>query len=54
MVLTVTDLKSMCLLEIPGRFTNDKISFNLILCYVYVALSIYGFTVTSVLAGFDS
>lgn len=54
MVLTVADLKRMCLLEISGSFASDKISLNLILCYVCVALSIYGCTVASVLDIFDS
>lgn len=46
MVLTVADRKSMSLLEIPCRFLSDK-PLNIMLCYICIALSIYGFAVAS-------
>lgn len=54
MVLTVADLSNMCLLEISGRCTSDKVSLNLIPCYLCVVLSIYGFTVACGLDIFGS
>lgn len=36
----------MSLLEIPCRFLSDK-PLNIMLCYICIALSIYGFAVAS-------
>lgn len=46
-VLTIAEWNSTRLLQISCRFSSDKPNLNLLFCCVCVALSIYGFTVTS-------